>query len=105
MRTRSFSSTRAQGRDNASAKEVATTSTPRPRYRRRINLPIPWRLLCREWLEMSREDAEQWWRALSTSQWSHAQELRGAVLGVEVLSPSVEDMRHFLERNWTPQRL
>jgi hypothetical protein len=54
---------------------------------------------------MSREDAEQWWRALSTSQWSHAQELHGVVLGVEVLSHSVEDMRHFLERNWTPQRL
>ena len=47
---------------------------------RREALPMLWDLFCTEWLRLSPQTTQQWWRALQRARWSRPVELRSVFL-------------------------
>jgi len=65
-----------------------------------------WAFFCGdEWLGLTRQQTEQWWRALQDATWSRPTALRHAVLARALLREKQGTMRDFLTTQLAPKTL
>jgi hypothetical protein len=73
--------------------------------RRREAPPKVFRLFCSTWLRLSSRQADDFWAALTTSQWSRAVAMRSAVMCRAALPHRLEALEHLARQNLSPQAL